>query len=105
MCATVRPRRRPPTRPVTPHAEEPLPMTTTRTETERPHIVGIFRRVLEVDDLTDTSDFFEAGGDSLLATRVLSAIAHEYDVELTFDDFVIAPSPAALANLVESLRQ
>lgn len=79
-------------------------MTTTRTETERPQMVEIFRRVLEVDDVTDTSDFFETGGDSLLATRVLSAIAHEYAVELTFDDFVIAPSPAALAHLVESRR-
>jgi acyl carrier protein len=69
-----------------------------------PTMIEIFRRVLEVDDVTDTSDFFEAGGDSLLATRVLSAIAHEYDVELTFDDFVIAPSPDALAHLVEGLR-
>jgi acyl carrier protein len=67
-------------------------------------IVAIFRRVLEVDDVTDMSDFFETGGDSLLATRVLSAIAREYDVELTFDDFVIAPSPGSLATLVESLR-
>jgi acyl carrier protein len=71
----------------------------------RPHaITEIFRRVLESDDVTVDSDFFEAGGDSLLATRVLSAIAREYDVELTFDDFVIAPSPGSLAALVESLR-
>ena len=71
----------------------------------RPHaITAIFRRVLESDDVTVDSDFFDAGGDSLLATRVLSAIAREYDVELTFDDFVIAPSPGALAALVESLR-
>lgn len=70
----------------------------------RPHpIVEIFRRVLESDEVTDQSDFFEEGGDSLLATRVLSAIARQYDVELTFDDFVIAPSPGSLAALVESL--
>jgi acyl carrier protein len=67
-------------------------------------ITVIFRRVLESDDVTVDSDFFDVGGDSLLATRVLSAIAREYDVELTFDDFVIAPSPGALAALVESLR-
>jgi acyl carrier protein len=79
-------------------------MSTTTTSI-RPHtIVEIFSRVLEADDVTDESDFFEVGGDSLLATRVLSAIAREYDVELTFDDFVIAPSPGALASLVESLR-
>jgi acyl carrier protein len=67
-------------------------------------IRDIFRRVLEAEDVTGDSDFFEAGGDSLLATRVLSAIARDLDVELTFDDFVIAPSPAALATLVESRR-
>ena len=72
----------------------------------QPHgIVEIFRHVLEVHDVTDESDFFEAGGDSLLATRVLSAIARAYDVELTFDDFVIAPCPRALATLVGSLRR
>jgi acyl carrier protein len=79
-------------------------MSTTTTGI-RPHtIVEIFSRVLETDDVTDDSNFFEVGGDSLLATRVLSAIARDYDVELTFDDFVIAPSPGALAALVESLR-
>jgi acyl carrier protein len=77
-------------------------MSSTTTETTSPVIRDVFRRVLEVEDVTDETDFFEAGGDSLLATRVLSAIARELDVELTFDDFVIAPSPAALAVLVES---
>lgn len=67
-------------------------------------IVAIFRRVLEDDDIGEATDFFEAGGDSLLATRVLSAIAREHDVELTFDEFVVGPSPAALAALVEGQR-
>ena len=39
-------------------------------------------------ELDADSDFFELGGDSLLATRVLSAIAREFGVELLFDDFV-----------------
>ena len=69
-----------------------------------PSIRDVFRRVLEVDVITDDTDFFEVGGDSLLATRVLSAIARELGVELTFDDFVIAPTPGALATQVESHR-
>jgi acyl carrier protein len=79
-------------------------MTPTTTVVPPQAITEIFRRVLETDDVLVDSDFFEVGGDSLLATRVLSAIARAYDVELTFDDFVIAPSPGALAALVESLR-
>ncbi len=79
-------------------------MTNTTTETAAPTIRDIFRRVLETDDVADDTDFFDAGGDSLLATRVLSAIARELEVELTFDDFVIAPHPGALATQVESHR-
>ncbi|HWM07424.1 MAG TPA: phosphopantetheine-binding protein [Actinophytocola sp.] len=66
-------------------------------------VPDIFRRVLETDDVAGDSDFFALGGDSLLATRVLSAVARTYDVELTFDDFVLAPTPDALANKIASV--
>ena len=59
----------------------------------RPHaITAIFRRVLESDDVTVDSDFFEVGGDSLLATRVLSAIAR------------FGPAPASLASWISQAR-
>ena len=77
-------------------------MTNTTIETAAPTIRDIFRRVLETDDIADDTDFFDAGGDSLLATRVLSAIARDLEVELTFDDFVLAPTPSGLAAQVES---
>ena len=42
------------------------------------------------------SDFFELGGDSLLATRVLSAIARDFGTELSYDEFVDNPWPTGL---------
>ncbi|MPZ28727.1 MAG: acyl carrier protein [Micromonosporaceae bacterium] len=72
----------------------------------------IFRRVLEPDassvgppgvgapGIGADSDFFALGGDSLLATRVLSAVARECGVELTFDDLLRAPTPAGLAGTI-----
>lgn len=57
----------------------------------------IFRGVLETPDIGPQSDFFAAGGDSLLATRVLSAVARTYGIELAFDDLLRAPTPDALA--------
>ncbi|MFE0464542.1 acyl carrier protein [Kitasatospora sp. NPDC058965] len=60
-------------------------------------VTAIFRRVLEQPQATPDEDFFELGGDSLLATRVLSAVAREFQVELTFEDFLLAPTGAALA--------
>jgi acyl carrier protein len=67
-------------------------------------VSDIFGRVLEIGHVEAGSDFFALGGDSLLATRVLSAVARDYGVELSFDDFVEAPTPAALAERITSIR-
>jgi acyl carrier protein len=64
----------------------------------------IFRRVLAAPDVEADSDFFDIGGDSLLATRVLSAVSREFGTELTFDDFLNARTPAALAQRIASAR-
>lgn len=66
-------------------------------------VPDIFRRVLGTEHIEGDSDFFALGGDSLLATRVLSAVARTYAVELTFDDFVVAPTPDALAEKIASV--
>ena len=60
----------------------------------------IFVRVLDIADVDGESDFFALGGDSLLATRVLSAIARACGVELTFDEFLLAPTPAMLVKTI-----
>jgi acyl carrier protein len=59
-------------------------------------IIKIFCRVLNTQEVEVDSDFFELGGDSLLATRVLSAIAREFGLELMYDDFVDDPTPDGL---------
>jgi acyl carrier protein len=63
-------------------------------------ITDIFRRVLETGDVGPQSDFFASGGDSLLATRILSALARTYGVELSYEEFLLAPTPAALAERI-----
>jgi glutamate racemase len=60
------------------------------------HIVHIFQKVLGTTEVSPHSDFFELGGDSLLATRVLSAIARDFGTELSWDDFIEKPTPAGL---------
>ncbi|WP_405020774.1 acyl carrier protein [Kitasatospora sp. NBC_00070] len=72
--------------------------------TEVESVVAIFRRVLESTEVAPDSDFFLLGGDSLIATRVLSAIARGHGVELTFDDFVLAPTPQGLADRIAAAR-
>ncbi|KAA0097442.1 acyl carrier protein [Mycolicibacterium sp. P1-18] len=62
------------------------------------HVIEIFRRVLETPRVESNSDFFELGGDSLLATRVLSAIARDFGTELDYEEFVDQPTPEGLAS-------
>ncbi|WP_319462754.1 acyl carrier protein [Micromonospora sp. RTP1Z1] len=66
-------------------------------------VMDIYRRVLETSGIGPDSDFFAYGGDSLLATRVLSAIARTSGVELSFGDFLRAPTPEALAKRLASV--
>lgn len=68
-------------------------------------VSDIFSRVLETTEITEDCDFFAIGGDSLLATRVLSAVARAYGVELSFDDFLDAPTPDALARKIACLQR
>jgi glutamate racemase len=64
------------------------------------HIVQIFSRVLDTIEVHPHSDFFDLGGDSLLATRVLSAIARDFGAELTWEDFIENPSAQGLFEKV-----
>jgi acyl carrier protein len=67
------------------------------------HIVEIFRRVLATNDVNASSDFFELGGDSLLAMRVLSAIARDFGTELSWEDFIENPSAAGLFDKIAAV--
>lgn len=59
-------------------------------------LMSIFSSVLGVQVTDPTADFFCLGGDSLLATRVLSRIARESGAELTLADFLEVPTPQGL---------
>lgn len=68
------------------------------------HFVQIFRRVLNTSEVTVNSDFFDLGGDSLLATRVLSAIARSFGAELSYEEFAENPSAVGLLAKVAEAR-
>ncbi len=58
---------------------------------------------LGVDRLGLHDDFFELGGDSLMAIRVIFQIRSEVGVELPVRSFFDAPTVAALAEVVEGM--
>jgi amino acid adenylation domain-containing protein len=74
-----------------------------RTDRERV-LAGIWGEVLGLSSVGARDDFFELGGTSLLAARVLSRVAERWDVELAIGDLAESPTPEALASVIDSKR-
>ncbi|MFF0428845.1 amino acid adenylation domain-containing protein [Streptomyces sp. NPDC004520] len=87
---------------------EPAPLASLgrapRTPLEKT-LVGLFARTLDTPaDLTIDDDFFHHGGHSLLGARLTNHIAAALDVRLTIRDVFQHPTPARLAEHIESLK-
>jgi len=60
-------------------------------------IVNEFRYALADPDITPNDDFFDRGGHSLVATRIIGKLASTYGIEVSFNEFFRSPTAAALA--------
>ncbi len=65
-------------------------------------LAEIWRRVLGVEVLSTNAGFFDLGGQSLLATQLLTAINEQFGVQWSLRDVFSAPSLAAQAARLES---
>ncbi|MFC7310684.1 amino acid adenylation domain-containing protein [Streptomyces monticola] len=65
-------------------------------------LVGLFRDILRIEDIGADDGFFELGGNSLLATRLIARVRDELGRELTVRTVFDEPSPAALARVLAS---
>ncbi len=70
------------------------------TETER-RIARIWEDVLEVRDISVHDDFFDLGGHSLMATRMLSRLKAEFSIDIPLRRLFAGASVAALALIVD----
>ena len=73
-----------------------------RTPTEEA-IAGIWKALLRRDRVGAGDDFFEIGGDSLLATQVISRVRSAFEIELPLRRFFEGATVAALAGVVEQI--
>jgi acyl carrier protein len=71
-----------------------------KTATEK-FIVGIWRKLLGVNEIGIYDNFFELGGHSLLATRVISHVRDTFQVELPMHCFFDVPTVAGLTEALE----
>jgi acyl carrier protein len=73
----------------------------TMTTTDVPELIAaIYREALGDDSLDVTSDFFDAGGDSLTAFHITARLEAELAVEVPVALVFAYPSPTDLASVV-----
>ena len=80
------------------------PFTPPRTPLER-EVALLWAQVLGTAGAGVLDDFFEAGGDSLLATQLLVRVRHALGAVVPLHVFFEAPTAAALAREVETTRR
>ena len=68
-------------------------------------LVGLWTQVLGLECVGIHDDFFEIGGDSLLATQVLSRVRGALQIEITLSAFFEAPTVARLAVYIEAAHR
>ncbi|MGW6521224.1 amino acid adenylation domain-containing protein [Streptomyces sp. NPDC054962] len=71
--------------------------------TEQALVCALFEDVLKLprDTVGIDADFFDLGGDSLLATRLLARLRHGSGTDVPITALFEGPSPAALARLLD----
>ena len=70
---------------------------------EQAKLVEIWARVLGVDAIGIHDDFFRLGGDSILATQVISQVRSVFNVELSPASLFESPTIADLSNCIQSI--
>jgi thioesterase domain-containing protein/acyl carrier protein len=60
----------------------------------------ILRELLEVEEVTASDDFFDLGGDSMIAVQLLARLRSAFGVELVHRDLLEAPVVGQIAELV-----
>ena len=76
-----------------------MPYVAPRNDIERA-IVDIWQTILDLDEVSIHTNFFEAGGNSLMLIQLLSQVRQAFHAELSIRDVFMASTPAQLAELL-----
>jgi acyl carrier protein len=67
-------------------------------------IVAAYQETLRDDSLGPDSDFYEAGGDSMTAFRIVARVRDAFGVDVPVATVFVSPTPGDLAAAVADLR-
>ena len=83
----------------------PIAVARTRPGTALEALVAdIWRQVLKAEAIGVHDDFFQLGGDSILAARILARVRQSTNVDVSFLVFQEAPTVAGMAKAIEAER-
>src|SRR5690242_739508 len=63
-------------------------------------VIRLWQRTLRIDDIGPDDDFFELGGNSISAVRLIPLLKDEFEVEPTIVVFFDHPTPRMLAHVL-----
>jgi amino acid adenylation domain-containing protein len=92
------------TAPGSPQSDRKTPTTAPCTQAEE-LLAGLWAQILGVECVGIHDDFFALGGDSLMATQLISLIREATQVEVSFPSFFDAPTVAEMARRIEATSQ
>ena len=65
-------------------------------------IVEVWQRVLAIEEIGINDDFFELGGNSLLATQLVMELREAFQMTIPLRNFFETPTVAALSTVIET---
>lgn len=80
-------------------------MTATPAADLERRVAAIWSDVLGEDDIAPDDDFFDLGGSSIAAVRILPRIADELDVQVEIGMIFDHPTPRELADAIRALQR
>lgn len=86
------------------HGLSTRPQTPPRSGTEMA-IAELWKNLLNLETVAVHDDFFELGGDSLLATRLAARVREKFTIELPLAQLMHAPTIEALATFIDGTRK
>ncbi len=74
------------------------------TETEKT-LAGLYAELLKIDKISRTDNFFDIGGDSLMAIALLNKISNAFGVEISMGEIIEYPVVESLAGIIDKTNK